>query len=354
MKICVYAISKNEENFVERWYNSMKEADEIYVLDTGSTDNTVKKLKELGVKVTTKTITPWRFDTARNQSLSLLPKDTDLCVCTDLDEVFEPGWRKHLEQAKGYNQVIYNYIWSFNEYNKPEIQFYYEKIHSREGYKWINPVHEVLSCTLNKPKKIIIENITLKHYPDKTKSRKTYLPLLEQSIKENKHNDRNYHYLGREYMYYGKYEKAIKTLKHHLKMKESTWNLERCASMRYISNSYLHLNNYEQSLKYALMSISEAPNIREGYLATAYIYYYLKQYSKAKHYLKLSLQIKQNPKTYINDPNCYNGTIEDLLSICYYQENNYKESYLNIIKALKHQPNNQRILNNKEIIERLI
>ena len=50
-KVCVYAISKNEEKFVERWVNSMKEADEIYVLDTGSDDNTVSKLKELGVNV---------------------------------------------------------------------------------------------------------------------------------------------------------------------------------------------------------------------------------------------------------------------------------------------------------------
>ena len=45
-KICVYAIAKNEEKFVERWVNSMKEADEIYVLDTGSSDNTVKKLQK--------------------------------------------------------------------------------------------------------------------------------------------------------------------------------------------------------------------------------------------------------------------------------------------------------------------
>ena len=46
-KVCVYAICKNEEKFVKRWVASMKEADEIYVLDTGSTDNTVSKLKEL-------------------------------------------------------------------------------------------------------------------------------------------------------------------------------------------------------------------------------------------------------------------------------------------------------------------
>ena len=44
MKICVYAISKNEEKFVKRWYESMKEADGIYVLDTGSTDDSVEKV----------------------------------------------------------------------------------------------------------------------------------------------------------------------------------------------------------------------------------------------------------------------------------------------------------------------
>ena len=29
-KVCVYAISKNEEKFAKRWYESMKEADEVY------------------------------------------------------------------------------------------------------------------------------------------------------------------------------------------------------------------------------------------------------------------------------------------------------------------------------------
>ena len=45
-KICVYAICKNESQFVDRWYESMKEADEIVVLDTGSTDDTIEQLKK--------------------------------------------------------------------------------------------------------------------------------------------------------------------------------------------------------------------------------------------------------------------------------------------------------------------
>ena len=146
MKICVYAISKNEEKFVKRWTESMKEADEIYVLDTGSTDKTVDLLKENDVHVVKKEINPWRFDVARNESLQLLPKDTDICVCTDLDEVFQKGWREKLEEVwqKNTTRIKYTYNWKLDENNNPLVSFYTEKIHKLSGYKWKNPVHEIL------------------------------------------------------------------------------------------------------------------------------------------------------------------------------------------------------------------
>ena len=51
MKIAVYTICKNESAFVDRWVDSMSEADGIFVLDTGSEDDTVEKLKARGVTV---------------------------------------------------------------------------------------------------------------------------------------------------------------------------------------------------------------------------------------------------------------------------------------------------------------
>ena len=68
MKICVYAIAKNEEQFVDRWMDSMREADWVCVLDTGSTDRTVEKLADRGAIVRQEIISPWRFDAARNRS----------------------------------------------------------------------------------------------------------------------------------------------------------------------------------------------------------------------------------------------------------------------------------------------
>ena len=143
MKITVYAISKNEAKFAARWAKSMSEADEIVVLDTGSDDNTVKILTDAGVHVESAVIDPWRFDSARNESLKLVPPDTDVCVCTDIDEVLEPGWRAALERAwtDGATQGRYRYIWSHTADGKPGVEFYAEKIHTLGGFRWVNPVH---------------------------------------------------------------------------------------------------------------------------------------------------------------------------------------------------------------------
>ena len=48
MKVAVYAIALNEEQFVERWFESAKEADYLLIADTGSKDKTVNIAKKLG------------------------------------------------------------------------------------------------------------------------------------------------------------------------------------------------------------------------------------------------------------------------------------------------------------------
>ena len=269
-KICVYAIAKNESKFVQRFYDSVKEADEICILDTGSEDDTVKLLRKLGVNVYEEKIIPWRFDVARNRSLDLVSDDIDICVCLDLDEVLLPGWREEIEKVWEPNvtKIIYNYNWLLDKDDKPLVNFYYEKIHSRHGYKWIYPVHEVLTYVGegNEIKKIV-PSITVNHYPDMKKSRSSYLPLLELSVKESPLDDRNMHYLGREYMYYGKWDQAIDTLIKHLNLKSATWKDERAASMRFISRCYIALRRYDEARMWLDKAIREAQNflIKNGY-----------------------------------------------------------------------------------------
>ena len=353
-KICVYAISKNESQFVSRWVESMQEADAIYVLDTGSTDDTVKKLKQKGVKVTKKEIKPWRFDVARNESLKLLPKDTDICVCTDLDEVFEPGWRQKLEEKWNENvtRAKYNYNWSFDEYGNPAVNFYIEKIHKRKGYKWVHPVHEVLQADFEND--IIIDDITLNHYPDSSKSRGNYLPLLELSVKEDPEDDRNMHYLGREYMYYKKWNECIDTLIKHLALKSATWKDERSASMRFISRAYINLSRPLEAKMWLELAKKETPYLREPFVEDAFLEYSKENYEEAINDLKRALNLEKPYKNYINEPFCYDGTIYDILSLSLFYAGIKEEALIYAVKALEKDPKNERIQNNIKLIEESI
>ena len=353
-KIYVYAISKNEEKFVNRWVKSMNEADGIFVLDTGSTDETVKLLKENGVHVEQKKIDPWRFDVARNCSLDLVPKDADICICTDLDEVFEEGWRQKLENIwqDDTTRLAYNYNWSLDENGKPLVNFYIEKIHSRHNYRWTHPVHEVLEYTKETSEnKITTDEITVNHYPDNTKSRGSYLPLLELSVEEDPEDDRNMHYLGREYMYYGQWEKAIKTLHRHLKLKRATWKDERCASMRFIARCYKELDYIEEAKMWFDKAIKEAPYLRDPYIERAMLSYNLQDWDEVIFYVNEALKIKNHTKSYINEVFSWNETPYDLLSVAYYYKDDYKKSKENIDIALKLNPTDTRLKQNLELIE---
>ncbi len=355
MKVYVYAISKNEEKFVNRFMDSVKEADAVYVLDTGSTDKTVQKLKQKGAKVKEKIIEPWRFDTARNESLKLVPKDADICVCLDLDEVLVPGWRKILEKIwhKDTTRLRYNYNWSFDKYGKPAVNFYIEKIHKRDGYKWTHPVHEVLKYD-GEEKFVTTDEITVNHYPDSNKSRKSYMHLLELSVKEDPEDDRNMHYLGREYMYYKKYNQAIDTLIKHLSLKKATWKDERSASMRFIARSYRALNRVEEARLWLNKAKNETPYLREPYVESAMLEVDNQNYKGAEKDLLIALNINQRYKNYINEPFCYDSTIYDLLSICEYNLGKIAEAIYYIDIAIDMNPKEKRLKENKQLMLKVL
>lgn len=360
-KICVYAICKNEEQFVERWVDSMSEADVIVVLDTGSVDNTVARLKKRGVIVYTEEIKPWRFDKARNLSLDKVPADVDICVCTDLDEVFELGWRAKLESAwKNHKKINegpiaksgrYLYNWSLKEDNTPDVQFTYFKIHDRNGFYWSCPVHEYVSYKGSLPvENVFIDGLVLNHYPDAKKSRGSYLQLLELAVEEDPSNDRMMYYLGREYMYVQNWHKCIEVMQKYLLLPSATWNEERCAAMRWMAKSFFKLENYEDSFRWYYRAIAEASYFRDPYIEFAQTCYHLKKWELVYFLTKHALNIAEKSTTYVNMGYSWDHTPDDLCSIAAYNLGLFDEAMLHAKKALSSDKNNTRLKNNLEII----
>ena len=356
MKIYVYAICKNESAFAARWLKSMSEADGVYVLDTGSTDDTVKILRDGGAIVHEQIISPWRFDSARNLSLSFVPEDADICVSTDLDEVLRPGWRNALEAAwrPGTMQARYPFIWSFNPDGSPGVMFWIDKIHARFDFTWINPVHEIIKYTGSEPLCFVtVNDICAEHHADNSKPRGQYLPLLELAVTENPDNDRNMHYLGREYMYYRRWEDCIATLMHHLSMPAATWDDERAASMRYIAKSYAALGNNQEAERWHIKAAAQAPHQREPWIDYAMFEYSQKNWAAVLSLSQRALKITKRPLSYICEAVSWGDVPHDLAAIACYHLGMKEMAIFYCIAAAEITKDNERLKRNLSIYKQM-
>ncbi len=345
MKVAVYTIALNEEQFVEKWYESAKDADYLLIADTGSNDDTVKKAKKLGINVINVAIKPWRFDVARNASLAALPADIDYCIALDMDEVLLPGWRKHLEEAhkSGATRPRYQYTWNWKdeEHTVPGLQYGGDKIHTRFGYMWRHPVHEVIRGYGDMKEIQHWVGLEIHHHADASKPRSQYLPLLKQAVEEDPHDDRNAFYYARELYFYGHNEEAVQEFKRHLALPKAVWPPERAASMRYLAK--LETQDVE---KWLLMAINQSPGRRESLVELAMHYYGNGNWELCHKYATEALAIKDKPLDYLCEDFAWGALPWDLSAISAYNLGDFKKAVAHNKEALKLDSTNERLKKN--------
>lgn len=346
-KIAVYTIALNEEKFVERWYESAKDADYLLIADTGSTDGTRETAIKLGINVVDISIKPWRFDDARNASLAALPADIDMCVQLDMDEILLPGWRKEIENAlkQGATRIRYNYTWNWKDEAQtiPGTTFGGDKIHARQGYRWKHPVHEVVTPYGATAETQVWTSLELHHHPDNAKSRAQYLPLLKLSVDEAPTDDRNAFYYARELFFYRQYEEAAKEFRRHLSLPTAVWAPERAASMRYLAK--IEADNREEWLVKAHM---QAPWRREALVELAQHYYSTESWGPCLHFAKKALAIEEKPLDYLCEDFAWGYLPWDLAAIASYYDGDKISAYKYGIQALELDPDNDRLKANLE------
>jgi glycosyltransferase involved in cell wall biosynthesis len=264
--IVVYTITKNEEKFIVRYCEAAKDADEIVIVDTGSTDATVDTAEKCGATVHRINVFPWRFDTARSASLALLRPDVDICVAADADEVLEDGWREEIERvwSDGTTKLRYLYDWGSG------VRFMIDKIHARHGYVWKHPCHEILVRDGRSPEKIAFtEKLIIRHLPDPGKTRGHYLELLKLGVEEDPNCSRNAFYYARELTFRRIHSEAIAELKRYLALPTAIWDAERVYAMHLLGNAYEAMNEANEAFYWFSKAAEEAPGRRESWFALA-------------------------------------------------------------------------------------
>lgn len=363
VKICVYAICKDEEKFVDRWLDSMycngNGANYICVLDTGSTDNTVERLNNARfegceIKVNQQEISPWRFDTARNAGLNFIPAadKIDVCFCIDLDEIvtsdFWVDLRKIVFEHPDFKRIYYKYAWDPDPITHipNNFVFWYDKIHGVDGWQWEFPVHETLTCTKSElycgEYYLDANKIYVYHYPDNTKSRGSYLGLLKTRCDENPTDLYGRFYLGREYGFHSDYHNQISQLLplyNELLLRQSIESVNVLNSDRLffptvcvtMGRAYELCGAKDEAMFYYDKSIKLYPDFGYGYIRLAQTQAYAGKYLEAQQTINELLKNINTCRTLqdwrapqwalsnwkinqiLGDAYCWQGRIEDSL-----------------------------------------
>ena len=319
LKICVYGIAKNESKFVDRFMDCLTEIKDVFILDTGSTDNTVELFRRRGAVVNQKTYENFKFDEARNDALALIPEDFDVCISLDIDECIDKGFVDVIKEVWDDDTVAMSYFYYTGDSHTNA--FFDNKIHLRKDFKWVYPIHEILNYTGDKKyKEIKDDRIKVYHYADKSKSRDFYLDLLEERVKNVPDDERNTRLLAREFLNKGENKKCIQWCERYYKMPTRN-KLYVAKVFFYEAYAYYNLKNYDLAYMYATYSNGvfvkqTGSGFRDAFSLMAMIEKDRGDYKHAIEDALEGLKYKQLPVVNYH-PIGLNGTLEYTLATCY-------------------------------------
>lgn len=292
IKIAVYGICKNEIANVEKYINCFSKADYLCILDTGSTDGTWEYLQETqqqysNLIIDQKTIEPWRYDTARNLSLKLVPKDTVMYFMMDLDEIIkEDNWCFYMKACWDplFSRGNYLYYRQVDKESDTPIQSFKEHRIHNAGWHYKGIVHEQL-CNIAGSRDFLSDEdieipITVWHYPTNP-NRISYIELCEQGVKEEPDNWIMHLQLAAEYEVHEQFEKAINEYKTIIieQVGLAPPELGRCYAS--LGRALSLINNTDESLRVFEKGIKLIPDYGDNYFLAAEVYYTQGQYEKA-------------------------------------------------------------------------
>jgi tetratricopeptide (TPR) repeat protein len=309
----------------------------------------VELARQSGAVVHDICVSPWRFDRARDAALALIPREYDVCISLDLDEVMEPGWREEIERVwqEDTTRLRYKFDWGCG------ISFYYEKIHHRHGYHWHHPVHEYpvpdgrITEIYAQTDKLLV-----RHLPDPTKSRGQYLDLLKLAVTEDPRCPRNAFYYARELTFYSMWGEAVVALFKYLDNPKANWPNERCYAMRLLGKSYAALGSRHHSLEWRKRAAEEAPNTREPWVELAEYYYSVQAWKECLYASERALAIKDKQAVYTMDPSVWGAKPFDFAAISAYNLDLYDKAVTYGEAAVELEPEDERLAANLAFYKR--
>lgn len=232
VSVCI--IVRNEEACLEQALESTAGlADEVVVVDTGSTDGTLDIARQFGCRVVTGAD---RMHKAQSRNLAASKALGQWVVVLDADErIQEPiKVRRYIQETDAL--VLYVRVAYMNDQNQETMSFSQIRAWKRGVMRYKYRAHE-LPLPVSGGKLAQMTGFVWEHRPPAAREEwklQYTLDRLLLDVKENPGDARPVYYLGRQYMYLKQYKEAVKHLKKYVAMGGHTdiadcwYSLARC------------------------------------------------------------------------------------------------------------------------------
>jgi len=298
-KISLCMIVKNEEKFLPGCLESAKGlADELIVVDTGSTDRTMDIAREYGATIYEH---PWQNDFSyhRNQSIDYATGDWILIL--DADEELDPSEHDMIRGAvrrkdiDAVSFVVYNKI----QGGRTGFLNSHRLFRNKKEYRYSGIVHNQLimdGVTLSTQLKVFHHGYGLSEEQMRAKGKRTER-LLKEQLKENPDNAFAHFNLAQIYRGLAEPEKSLKHAKRVIEIL-SPDNVDRrhvyVMALDQIGCAYVGLNDDEKAKEH----FYKALEIKEDYLDPlfnlGYVYSKEGDYDKADELFLRYLKVRDN------------------------------------------------------------
>lgn len=277
-------------------------ADELVVVDTGSTDSTPDLLTAVGARVETVTpdshpdwfleipnerggreVTLARFDAARNLSFDTAKGEELFWV--DADDLIVgvdrwPEMLQHFRQQR-FDAMILPYEYMFDERGNLTTTLLRERLLRRDAkFRWSYPIHEILHT---EGKRVgIFDGVRIRHrkHTRRDVNRRRNLEVLK--AKGDLTSPRSLFYLGVEYATVREYREAAQSFEEYIKVTSN--EDESYQALVMLGEIHRVFGRWEIAVEYYQKAVIVRPDWRDAYIGLSVLFAQREDWGRAAHY----------------------------------------------------------------------